>query len=77
MTCHSKGSVKKQGEQSPCFLFNLNTMNKKQITITEDQALGLGKNLSDLVVRQIECGYRVVTSYMHPAVGKCYVLEQV
>jgi hypothetical protein len=52
-------------------------MNKKQITITEDQALGLGKNLSDLVVRQIECGYRVVTSYMHPAVGKCYVLEQV
>jgi len=51
-------------------------MNKKQVTITEDQALGLNMNLSDLVVRQIECGYHVITSYMHPAVGKCYVLEE-
>lgn len=49
---------------------------KKQVTITEDQALGQGRHLSDLVVRQIECGYQVVTTYMHPAVGTCYVLEE-
>lgn len=49
---------------------------KKQVTITEDQAIGMNMNLSELVVRQIKCGYRVVTSYLHPAVGKCYVLEQ-
>lgn len=49
---------------------------KKQVTITEDQALGLNMNLSELVLRQIKCGYQVVTFYSHPAVGICYVLEE-
>ena len=51
-------------------------MKKKQVTITEDQALSLGKTLTELVLRQIACGYQVVTTYSHPAVGHCYVLEE-
>lgn len=49
---------------------------KKQITITEDQALGLGVNFANLVIRELDKGYTIVTSYTHPAVGKCYVLEE-
>lgn len=52
---------------------NLYTMQDK-ITINEDYAMSIGRNVDDMVKEKINEGYFIVHSYSHPAVGMCYVM---
>jgi hypothetical protein len=45
-----------------------------KITITEDYAMSIGRNVDDVVKEKINEGYFIVNSYSHPAVGMCYVM---
>lgn len=51
-------------------MMNLNNT----VTITEDHALSINKNVEEIVLQYIIDGYWLANVYTHPAVGKCYVL---
>jgi len=45
------------------------------VLITEDKALMLGVPLQSLIDEWIKAGYKISSTYTHPAVGLVYVLE--
>jgi len=45
------------------------------VLITEDQALMLKVPLQSLVDEWLQAGYRISSTYIHPAVGLVYVFE--
>ena len=46
------------------------------IIITEDQAIGQGITIEALIQQYTLKGYRVVSTYLHPAVGKVVTLSK-
>jgi len=49
----------------------------KQITLSDDMAMGQGHNHVGQLVREYkQIGYKVVHSYNHPAVGQCVVVTE-
>lgn len=47
---------------------------KDKITITEDYAISVNRDVQDIIKEKINEGYFIVNSYSHPAVGMCYVM---
>lgn len=47
---------------------------KDKITITEDYAISVRRDINDILKEKINEGYFIVNSYSHPAVGMCYVM---
>jgi hypothetical protein len=46
------------------------------IIVTEDQAIGQGTTIEVLVKEYTDKGYRVISTHMHPAVGKIVKLAK-
>ena len=47
----------------------------KTITVYDDDALAKGISLEEHIKGYLNKGWKIVHTYMHPAVGRAYVLE--